>query len=101
MTPAEAEKLGDRIELRKSAVAGGPVLGEQKISACASAVTKLEEAGYAVTIRNGGLHLQFLSGQGPVDYWPTTGKFWLQKRKLRGTGFAKLLRILIPKGPQL
>lgn len=94
LTPKEAESLGDRLELHKTAAAGGPSLTEQKAAACASAATVLEEAGYCVTIRNGGLHLQFKTKLGLIDYWPTTRRFWIAARKQRGYGLNRLAKLL-------
>jgi hypothetical protein len=56
-----------------------------------SSVRMLQDAGIPFRV------LSFSSSHyrvGPYDYWPTTGKFYDQKRQLGGRGVRNLIKLL-------
>lgn len=57
----------------------------------------LQRKGFTVVAKNNGLHLQFYAPGQPsqlVDFWPTTGKWWIAARSKKGAGLQALLREL-------
>lgn len=74
---------------------GGPALNNEKMAQSTRAINRLEAAGYTITAKNGGLHLQFKDASaGLIDFWPTTGKWWIAASKRKGEGLGALLKEL-------
>lgn len=84
-----------RAKLDATGSFGSPILSHEKMAQSTRAVTRLEAAGYTVTAKNGGLHLQINDCRaGLIDFWPTTGKWWIQASKKKGQGLHALLNAL-------
>lgn len=54
----------------------------------------LERLGLTYRVRGGGTHFQLSTTEGWADFWPTTGKWWIAARQLRGHGLHSLLKAL-------
>lgn len=88
--PAPQAQLRHRIDATRAH--GGPALDDERMAQCTRAVTLLERAGHVVAVKNGGLHLKVRAGRVVADYWPTTGKWWIDRTKTKGHGLDALLR---------
>jgi predicted RNA binding protein YcfA (HicA-like mRNA interferase family) len=90
---ASAAALGETVAELNAKI---PTLSAAKGNQIEHALARLQAAGFVVRRNAGGTHLQVRHDQlGLVDYWPTTGKWWIASRKLRGTGLDALLDALL------
>ena len=58
----------------------------------------LRSKGVEFHSKNNGSHLIVDSGDGLIDFWPSTGKYQIRKTKRFGRGVKNLLKELQTKG---
>lgn len=60
--------------------------------AVANAISRITAAGYMPKIHARGTHLQIVTlSCGLVDFWPTTGRWWIARGQVKGRGLKELL----------
>lgn len=53
---------------------------------------QLTEAGIEFTSNNGGIHLVLTKGEQAIDYWPSTGLWWIRGTPNKRRGIANLIK---------
>lgn len=52
---------------------------------------QLIAAGLSFTVHNGGVHLVLMKGDQPIDFWPSTGLWWVRTNRNKRRGIEKLI----------
>ena len=79
-----AEIWGDLRQMRQ----------EKKRSNLAASTKMLTQANIPFTAHNGGIHLVLRRGDQFVDYWPSTGLWWIRGTSNKRRGIARLLAFM-------
>lgn len=64
---------------------------EKRRSNLAHSTRLLETNGIPVTVHNGGIHLVLTKGDQIIDYWPSTGLWWIRGTSNKRRGVQRLL----------
>ncbi len=64
---------------------------EKKRSNLASSTRLLETNGIPVTVHNGGIHLVLSKGDQTIDFWPSTGLWWIRGTSNKRRGVQRLI----------
>ena len=70
---------------------------QKKRSNLAYSTRLLEQNGLAYTVHNGGVHLVLHKGEQPVDFWPSTGLWWIRGTSNKRRGVQKLIAYIKSK----
>lgn len=57
----------------------------------ASSTALLTHSGIPFTAHNGGIHIILHKGEQPVDFWPSTGLWWIRGTSNKRRGVKKLI----------
>lgn len=59
---------------------------EKKRSNMKQSTLRLQDAGIPFTVHNSGIHLVLQKGADTIDFWPSTGLWWIRghRNKCRG-----------------
>lgn len=67
---------------------------KKKRSNLAQSTAQLVSAGIPFTSHNGGVHLVLMKGEQPIDYWPSTGLWWIRGTSNKRRGIQKLIQYM-------
>jgi hypothetical protein len=76
-----AEMWGDLRAMRQA----------KKRSNLAASTRMLLDNGLQFVTHNGGIHLTLTKGDQTIDYWPSTGLWWIRGTANKRRGIARLL----------
>ena len=60
----------------------------------AESTSRLEREGFAFTSHNHGVHLVLMKGAQAIDYWPSTGLWWIRGTRNKRRGIDRLVKFL-------
>ena len=63
----------------------------KKRSNLAHSTRQLEAAGIAFKVHNGGIHLVLTKGDQTIDFWPSTGLWWIRGTSNKRRGVQRLM----------
>jgi hypothetical protein len=64
---------------------------EKKRSNMAYSTRQLREAGIEFTMHNSGIHLVLKKGENTIDFWPSTGLWWVRGAQKKCRGITRLI----------
>ena len=64
---------------------------EKKRSNLAYSTRQLEAAGIAFKVHNAGIHLVLTKGEQTIDFWPSTGLWWIRGTSNKRRGVQRLM----------
>lgn len=64
---------------------------EKRRSNLASSTRLLEHNGIPFTVHNGGIHLVLTKGDQTIDFWPSTGLWWIRGTSNKRRGVKRLM----------
>lgn len=64
---------------------------EKKRSNLAASTKMLQDAGIAFTMHNSGIHLVLQKGEETIDFWPSTGLWWIRGHRNKCRGIKTLM----------
>lgn len=64
---------------------------EKRRSNTAYSTNMLRESGIAFETHNGGIHLVLTKNDQVIDYWPSTGLWWIRGTRNKRRGIARLI----------
>lgn len=64
---------------------------KKKRSNLAYSTGQLSAAGLPFTVHNGGIHLVLTKGAETIDFWPSTGLWWVRTNRNKRRGINKLI----------
>jgi hypothetical protein len=64
---------------------------KKRRSNTAYSTRQLQDEGIEFVSCNGGIHLQLAKGNQAIDYWPSTGLWWIRGTRNKRRGIAKLI----------
>lgn len=64
---------------------------EKRRSNTAQSTRLLQHHGIEFVSHNGGIHLMLTSGDQAIDYWPSTGLWWIRGTSNKRRGVKKLI----------
>lgn len=70
---------------------------KKKRSNLAYSTGALIAAGLQFTAHNGGIHLVLMKGSQPIDFWPSTGLWWIRGTSNKRRGVQKLIAYMKSK----
>lgn len=76
-----SEIWGDLREMRQ----------EKKRSNLAASTKMLKQRNIPFVAHNGGIHLVLSRGEQKIDYWPSTGLWWIRGTSNKRRGITRLL----------
>lgn len=65
---------------------------EKRRSNTAHSTRMLQESGIEFASHNGGTHLTLTKHEQVIDYWPSTGLWWIRGTSNKRRGIAKLIK---------
>ena len=69
----------------------------KKRSNLAASTQMLLDSGIQFVTHNGGIHLTINKGSEVIDYWPSTGLWWIRGTSNKRRGIARLLTYMKAK----
>ena len=69
----------------------------KKRSNLAFSTRQLTEAGLTFTSNNYGVHLVLMKGDQPIDFWPSTGLWWVRTNRNKRRGIDNLIKFMKAK----
>jgi len=60
----------------------------------AESTKRLVREGLTFTSHNHGVHLVLMKGAQPIDYWPSTGLWWIRGTSNKRRGVDRLVRFM-------
>lgn len=70
---------------------------EKRRSNLASSTAMLQHNGIPFVVHNGGIHLVLSKGTQTIDYWPSTGLWWIRGTSNKRRGVKRLLSYMKAK----
>jgi len=70
---------------------------KKKRSNLAFSTRQLTEAGLTFTSNNYGVHLVLMKGDQPIDFWPSTGLWWVRTNRNTRRGIDNLIKFMKAK----
>jgi len=70
---------------------------KKKRSNLAFSTRQLTEAGLTFTSNNYGVHLVLMKGSQPIDFWPSTGLWWIRGTPTKRRGIGNLIKFMKAK----
>ena len=70
---------------------------QKKRSNLAFSTRQLTEAGLTFTSNNYGVHLVLMKGDQPIDFWPSTGLWWVRTNRNKRRGIDNLIKFMKAK----
>lgn len=70
----------------------------KKRSNLAASTRLLEGAGIPFTVHNSGIHLVLTKGDQTIDFWPSTGLWWIRGTANKRRGVQRLIAYMKQKG---
>lgn len=67
---------------------------KKKRSNLAYSTRQLTEAGLPFVSHNAGVHLVLMKGEQPIDFWPSTGLWWIRGTPAKRRGIDNLIRFM-------
>lgn len=67
---------------------------KKKRSNLAHSTAQLSNAGLPFTSHNMGVHLVLMKGDQPIDFWPSTGLWWVRGSSNKRRGIEKLIKYM-------
>lgn len=67
---------------------------EKRRSNTAYSTNMLRENGIEFAVNNGGIHLVLTKADQVIDYWPSTGLWWIRGTSNKRRGIAKLIKYM-------
>lgn len=67
---------------------------KKKRSNLAQSTTLLQEHGVPFTVHNNGVHIVIERATETIDFWPSTGLWWVRKSRNKRRGIFNLLKYL-------
>jgi hypothetical protein len=67
---------------------------KKKRSNLAHSTAQLTSAGLPFVSHNSGVHLVLMKGEQAVDFWPSTGLWWIRGTSNKRRGIQKLIQYL-------
>jgi hypothetical protein len=67
---------------------------KKKRSNLAFSTRQLTEAGLTFTSNNYGVHLVLMKGSQPIDFWPSTGLWWIRGTPNKRRGIDGLIKFM-------
>ncbi len=73
---------------------------QKKRSNLASSTAMLQHNAIPFVVHNGGVHLVLTKGNQTIDYWPSTGLWWIRGTSNKRRGVKRLLAYMKAKATQ-
>lgn len=70
---------------------------EKKRSNLAASTRLLEHNGISYKVHNGGIHLVLTKGEQTIDFWPSTGLWWIRGTSNKRRGVQRLMQFIKSK----
>jgi hypothetical protein len=68
---------------------------KKKRSNLAHSTAQLTSAGLPYVSHNMGVHLVLMKGDQPIDFWPSTGLWWIRGTTNKRRGIQKLILFML------